>query len=116
MRAVTDILDELARATAVSDEERAELDKLMNSVLRRWPAQVPPERELAVAAHCLTVVRRVRSGERLAALDPSVTNQLDADSLARARATLREYAGEDAAADEPEAVLLALHYALARSP
>ncbi|MFH8733437.1 MULTISPECIES: hypothetical protein [unclassified Streptomyces] len=117
------LIEALAAAVAdtaepVREEDRRALSRLLPTIEERAAAErisFDEDRRLALAVHALGFVRRVRVGEHLDALDPTVADEITPGPLAAARELIDTYGAPlDHAAHATEVVLLALHFETAR--
>lgn len=117
------LTDRLAEAVAdssapVEAADRADLGELLPLVQHEAAAQdlaLDDDRLLAVAVHCLAFARRVRGGEHLDPLGVELYTEVPAERLAAARHLIDTYcAPRGYTAPDSEALLLALHFEVAR--
>ncbi|MFD1717662.1 hypothetical protein [Georgenia deserti] len=119
MRSTTDeVLDTLAaerELTAADREETAEVVRRIERILPRWDIELDAQRHLALAAHSLAFVRRIRSGERLPDIDADLVAEADPDVMAAVRRALAPFC-EDRGADleAGESFLFSTHIEVAR--
>lgn len=117
------LIERLAEAVAdsaepVREEDRQALVDLLPAVEKRAAVEdivFDEDRRLALAVHLLAFARRVRAGEHLEALDPALTQEVAPRQLAAARELIDAYCSPRGfAAQDTEALLLALHFETAR--
>lgn len=119
----TPLIERLAEAVAgtsapLDADDRLALAELLPLIERETAEQglaLDEERELAVAVHGLSLVRRVRDREHLDPLAPQLYAEVPGAGLAAARRLIDTYCmGRDYTAPDSEVLLLALHFEVAR--
>ncbi|OON71895.1 hypothetical protein [Streptomyces tsukubensis] len=108
------ILDQLADDTHLTEEDRADAEELLTAADAYAAGRSLPMndvRRLALAAHTVAFVRRVREHEYPPELDRHLYDEVGEEQLAAVRELLQDYcAGRDHTVTDPEVLLLTLHF------
>lgn len=108
------ILDRLADDTHLTEEDLADAEELLSAAdVYAADRAIPMNdvRRLALAAHSVAFVRRVREHEYPPELDRHLYDEVGTARFASVRALLHAYcAGRDHDVTDPEVLLLTLHF------
>jgi PRD domain protein (TIGR03582 family) len=116
--AVDTALATLAADMPIADEERSDVTTVVDAVeelMTGWGLPLSDERRLALTAHSLAFVRRIRTRDQLPEIDLDDFPEIPENTVSGLRAALIPYcsARESELADE-EVFLFAMHVEVAR--
>ncbi len=112
MQMMDDILKELTESKPENISEISECKVILHRIegeTRRVGIDIPKDRWLAIGAHVLGFVRRMKNKERLPVIEAELFAEIHPDMVALSRRVLVSE-GETWQVDETEAFLLAVHF------
>ncbi|MDF2679483.1 MAG: hypothetical protein K0R47_673 [Brevibacillus sp.] len=112
MQMIDDVVKELAESTTEYLSEISECKQVLQKIeaeSRLLGINIPWDRWLAIGAHVLAFVRRMKNGEKLPVIEAELFAEIHPDMVAL---SLRVLTAEksDWQVDETEAFLLAVHF------
>lgn len=112
MQMIDDVVKELAESTMEYLSEISECKQVLQKIeaeSRLLGINIPRDRWLAIGAHVLAFVRRMKNGEKLPVIEAELFAEIHPDMVALSRRVLT-VEKNDWQVDETEAFLLAVHF------